>query len=79
MSVILARGYDASSSPLSFLGIIIMKHILLVLNMDLKGEKVAFRACFSGCQRIFHMLETQREVPPAARPSRHFRPNQILD
>jgi hypothetical protein len=47
--------------------------------MDLKGANVAFRACFSGCQRIFHMLETQREVPPAARPCRHFRPNQILD
>jgi len=74
----LARGYDASSSTLNQFGIS-LKHILLVLNMDLKGANVAFRACFSGCQRIFHMLETQREVPPAARPCRHFRPNQILD
>jgi hypothetical protein len=76
MSVILARGYDASSSPLSFLRIVIMKHILLVLIVDLKGAKVVFRAYFSGVQRIFHLLETRREVPPAARPCRHVRPNQ---
>ena len=53
MTVILARGYDASSSPLSFLGIVFIKHILLVMNVDLKDEKGASRACFSRCQRSF--------------------------
>ena len=75
MSVILARGHHASASTLNQFGIA-LKHILLVLNMDLKGANVVVRAYFSGWQRIFHLLETRREVPPAARLYRHFRPNQ---
>jgi hypothetical protein len=78
MTVILARGHHASASTLNQFGIA-LKHILLVLIVDLKGAKVVVRAYFSGCQRIFHLLETQREVHPAARPCRHFRSNQILD
>jgi hypothetical protein len=52
MTVILARGHHASASTLNWFGMV-LKHFLLVLNVDLKGAKVVVRAYFSGCQRIF--------------------------